>query len=68
MQRKPVLFYVQSVIIGVYYTLGLIFIFSNYFKAYFKDEQRIGFGLLLVVYALFRTAMLYQKYLRHQGS
>lgn len=64
MQRKPLLFYVQCLIICIYYTLGLVFIVGDYFKPYFKDEQRIGFGVLLLIYALFRTAMLYQKYIR----
>lgn len=67
MRNKPVLFYVQCVIISIYYILGIIFIVSDYFKPFFKDEQRIGFGALLLVYALFRSVMMYQKYFRRNA-
>lgn len=68
MQTRPVMFYVQAGILLIYLVLALLFIFGIYFKPYFNDTQRVGFGLLLLAYATFRSVMFYQKYFRRNQN
>ena len=62
MHSRPFMFYFQASILLVYIGLGLVFIFGSYFKPYFNDTQRVGFGILLLIYATFRSVMFYQKF------
>ncbi|MFN4881336.1 MAG: hypothetical protein ACK45G_12465 [Bacteroidota bacterium] len=60
---RPIMFYVQLGIILIYYVAALLFLVTEYLSPHLSHTQRIGFGLLLIAYASFRSVMFYQKYL-----